>query len=466
MILLPSLFTLLILFSSLFIILLCIHMAVDDVASRTKTVVGHNLDPTPWHPFNKEADAHPLHVFHCSYLSCRLPTTAFPSDPADHNNKYKKKGKGKGKGKNSSSRNACPSFFRSSIHRDLEPWSRSGITPAILAGAQRHASMRIVIMGGRLYLDLYFACVQSRAMFTVWGLLQLLRRYPGRIPDVDILFDCMDRPTIHRSNYSSSDPPPLFRYCTTRDHLDIPFPDWSFWGWSEINIKPWDEEFRTIKFGSQAVPWKTKDATAYWKGNPDVQSPIRTALLSCNDTKMWGAQIMRQDWKKESSSGFKNSGLSSQCNHRYKIYAEGYAWSVSLKYILACGSLALIIDPQYEDFFTRGLVPKQNYWPISASNLCESVKSAVDWGNQHPIQAERIGKRGQGLMEELDMDRVYDYMYHLLVEYAKLQVFKPAPSPTAQEVCLESILCLANEKQRQLLESSLASSSFSPPCTI
>lgn len=69
---------------------------------------------------------------------------------------------------------------------------------------------------------------------------------------------------------------------------------------------------------------------------------------------------------------------------RYKIYAEGFAWSVSLKYILSCGSLSLIISPQYEDFFSRGLIPKKNYWPVSPTNLCPSIKFAVDWGNAHP----------------------------------------------------------------------------------
>jgi Glycosyl transferase family 90 len=66
---------------------------------------------------------------------------------------------------------------------------------------------------------------------------------------------------------------------------------------------------------------------------------------------------------------------------RYKIYAEGFAWSVSLKYILACGSETLIIDPQYEDFFSRGLIPKENFWPIRSTDLCQSIKEAVEWGN-------------------------------------------------------------------------------------
>ncbi|KAF5795938.1 putative lipopolysaccharide-modifying protein [Helianthus annuus] len=149
---------------------------------------------------------------------------------------------------------------------------------------------------------------------------------------------------------------------------------------SEINIGPWEEEFRSIKEGSQKQSWSKKYPYAYWKGNPDVDSPIREALLQCNDTTQWGALIMRQNWTQEIQHGFKQSKLSAQCNHRYKIYAEGYAWSVSLKYILSCGCVPLIINPKYDDFFSRGLFPKKDYLPISPENICPSIKTAVKWG--------------------------------------------------------------------------------------
>ncbi|KAJ0570742.1 putative glycosyl transferase CAP10 domain-containing protein [Helianthus annuus] len=42
------------------------------------------------------------------------------------------------------------------------------------------------------------------------------------------MFDCMDKPIIERK--ASVKPMPIFRYCTTPNHYDIPFPDWSFWG--------------------------------------------------------------------------------------------------------------------------------------------------------------------------------------------------------------------------------------------
>ncbi|KAG7949462.1 hypothetical protein I3843_13G063900 [Carya illinoinensis] len=353
---------------------------VDDFASQTKTVAGHNLDPTPWHlfpakTFEQTRQARAYKIIHCSYLACHSGTSTIPEQPQAHPSKPTEK---------------CLDFFRW-IHHDLEPWARTGISLSHLAEAQKFAAFRVVIVAGKLYVDLYYTCVQSRMMFTIWGLLLLLKRYPGKVPDVDMMFDCMDRPRINVTEHKSM-PLPLFRYCTTEDHYDIPFPDWSFWGWPETNLRPWDEEFRDIKRGSQRISWSKKWPQAYWKGNPDVQSPVRLELLKCNHSRMWGAQIMRQDWAEEARIGYEQSKLSNQCNYQYKIYAEGYAWSVSLKYILSCGSLALIISPDYEDFFSRGLIPKKNYWPVSPNNLCPSIKYAVDWGTKHPFEDNDHGQ--------------------------------------------------------------------------
>lgn len=81
-------------------------------------------------------------------------------------------------------------------------------------------------------------------------------------------------------------------------------------------------------------------------------------------------------------------------------------------------------------------------------------------------QAKVIGKEAQNLMESLSMDRVYDYMFNLITEYSKLQDFKPVPPSSAQEICPESLLCLADEKQRQFLEKSTVFPSQAPPCTL
>ena len=69
---------------------------------------------------------------------------------------------------------------------------------------------------------------------------------------------------------------------------------------------------------------------------------------------------------------------------RYKIYIEGYAWSVSEKYILACDSVTLLVKPDYYDFFVRSLKPLEHYWPINNDDKCKSVEYAVVWGNLNP----------------------------------------------------------------------------------
>lgn len=75
----------------------------------------------------------------------------------------------------------------------------------------------------------YKRSFQTRDVFTIWGILQLLRKYPGQIPDVDLMFDCNDWPVVKVD--SLAPPPPLFGYCGDNYTLDIVFPDWSFWGW-------------------------------------------------------------------------------------------------------------------------------------------------------------------------------------------------------------------------------------------
>jgi Glycosyl transferase family 90 len=69
-------------------------------------------------------------------------------------------------------------------------------------------------------------------------------------------------------------------------------------------------------------------------------------------------------------------------------------------------------------------------------------------------------------MRDISMDRVYDYMFHLLVEYSELLDFKPKPPPLAQEVCIDSLLCFADARQREFLERSVASPSKNYPCTL
>ncbi|XP_065869749.1 uncharacterized protein [Euphorbia lathyris] len=365
----------------------------------------------------------------------------------------------------------CPEYFRW-IYEDLRPWARTGITRDMIERAKRTANFKLVIVNGKAYLEKYRKGFQTRDVFTVWGLLQLLRKYPGKVPDLELMFDCVDWPVVKSMDYSGPDalaPPPLFRYCGDDHTLDIVFPDWSFWGWAEVDIKPWERLLEELKEGNNKMRWMEREAYAFWKGNPTV-AETRQDLMKCNVSQEqdWNARVYAQDWFKESQEGYKQSNLADQCNYRYKIYIEGSAWSVSEKYILACDSVTLLVKPHYYDFFTRSLKPIHHYWPIKDDDKCRSIKFAVDWANKHKQKAQAIGKAAsEFIQEELKMDYVYDYMFHLLNEYSKLLTFKPVIPRNAVKLCSESMACTANGLVKEfMMESLVKSPAETSPCTM
>ncbi|AEE34097.1 O-glucosyltransferase-like protein (DUF821) [Arabidopsis thaliana] len=347
------------------------------------------------------------------------------------------------------SNRSCPDYFKW-IHEDLKPWRETGITKEMVERGKTTAHFRLVILNGKVFVENYKKSIQTRDAFTLWGILQLLRKYPGKLPDVDLMFDCDDRPVIRSDGYNilnrtvENAPPPLFRYCGDRWTVDIVFPDWSFWGWQEINIREWSKVLKEMEEGKKKKKFMERDAYAYWKGNPFVASPSREDLLTCNLSSLhdWNARIFIQDWISEGQRGFENSNVANQCTYRYKIYIEGYAWSVSEKYILACDSVTLMVKPYYYDFFSRTLQPLQHYWPIRDKDKCRSIKFAVDWLNNHTQKAQEIGREASEFMQrDLSMENVYDYMFHLLNEYSKLLKYKPQVPKNSVELCTEALVC-------------------------
>lgn len=81
-------------------------------------------------------------------------------------------------------------------------------------------------------------------------------------------------------------------------------------------------------------------------------------------------------------------------------------------------------------------------------------------------QAQLIGKAASRfIQEEVKMENVYDYMFHLLNEYAKLQKYKPIIPERAQEVCAGSMACPSRGRLRKsMFESMVKSPSNSRPC--
>ncbi|KAF2607111.1 hypothetical protein F2Q68_00045170 [Brassica cretica] len=82
------------------------------------------------------------------------------------------------------------------------------------------------------------------------------------------------------------------------------------------------------------------------------------------------------------------------------------------------------------------------------------------------VEAREIGELGSRFIrEEVNMKYVYDYMFHLLNEYAKLLKFKVNVPSDAEEITPESLGCAATERWRDFMaESMVMSPSEEFPC--
>jgi Glycosyl transferase family 90 len=83
-------------------------------------------------------------------------------------------------------------------------------------------------------------------------------------------------------------------------------------------------------------------------------------------------------------------------------------------------------------------------------------------------QAQKMGKLGSRFtQEELSMENVYDYMLHLLTQYAKLLRFKPTIPDKATEICMESLACSETGLTKKFLLDSMDKYTYDlEPCVL
>lgn len=79
-----------------------------------------------------------------------------------------------------------------------------------------------------------------------------------------------------------------------------------------------------------------------------------------------------------------------------------------------------------------------------------------------------MGKGGSLFTQnELSMENVYDYMLHLLTEYAKLLRYKPTIPERATGICIESMACPATGLVKKFMLESMVKSVYDfEPCSL
>ena len=71
---------------------------------------------------------------------------------------------------------------------------------------------------------------KGKIPYAILAIMDVIRHYPGQIPDLDAVLQTSDFPCMLASGSKETPAPPLFGYNSHPTYTDIPFPDYSYWG--------------------------------------------------------------------------------------------------------------------------------------------------------------------------------------------------------------------------------------------
>ncbi|KAL1500627.1 hypothetical protein AB1Y20_013279 [Prymnesium parvum] len=402
--------------------------------------------------------------------------------------------------------------FGAAISRRLQPWNATWmgmqhINQQLLMAAE-WCRVQLCVVHGRLYLRGWW---RSRAAASplmrenlggfrhhtaILGLAETLKRHA--VEDVCITINCQDRPSVWkymsvpRPGRSAGAPPMivpvrwgrlgaplLLSYMSSKDHLDVPWPDYLFWGRTSKLVAPWEVVLRGITDESARVPYRARLRRAVYSASvpqsnksfearmkPLRQEFVRRCLSRC-DGGLAPLVDMEKPWDEAMArlirEGLKNGTGSLQfnknCHYRSIVQLQGRsAWLDHWKMDLACGSPVVFLGDRAmpesdgfaysspaKSFFSHLLQPGQHYIHIDADHqhpdermlvkigsnttlighgLCHTVELTHRWLLANEGNASCIGQSGQRVVRRwLRMQRVYQYMAAVLRKIAAIQAY-------------------------------------------
>ncbi|KAL4422975.1 hypothetical protein ABPG75_009172 [Micractinium tetrahymenae] len=314
---------------------------------------------------------------------------------------------------------AQPSFYAHRIEQDLAPWAKTGITKGMVDGAASLYDdcegdlLRFQILNGSLWVQHiterragWFpaefgpgnVAAKGRVPYTILALLETLRLFPGQIPDVDAVFHFADFCCVARNrttlgvslgNAKAPGPLPILGMQGSAAHLDIAFPDFSYWGTEHGYLEDpwgrpahgWAAQAEVLRRQYANVSLLDRIPQAVWRGRTqDSTYPERDALRR----KVVGCvQDLKKAGRHEDAALLAVSGphlnMQDSGYYRYNLYIESQAYASNLKQKLATGSLVVAPRLQYHEFFGRDLVPGEHYVAVSTDEgeVCEELVTVL-----------------------------------------------------------------------------------------
>ncbi|KAI3424060.1 hypothetical protein D9Q98_009423 [Chlorella vulgaris] len=297
------------------------------------------------------------------------------------------------------------------IRHDLQPWKDTGITKDMVEAASMLYDkcdgdmIRVQIINGSLWVHHITerleggwypaslgpgnAAAKGRVPYAILAFMDTLRTFPGQVPDVDLVLHTADFPCVSRSSWvgAAARPPPrpLLSFQGGRHHLDLPFPDATYWGHEHQYLQdPWGAPVQGWANQAELLVRKYENVSlldripqAQWRGRTkDERYPgrdhLRRVFVGCMDELKAAGRGEDAALLNVLSPAL---ALQDSCDYRYNVYIESRAYASNLKQKVVCGSLLVALRTNFWEFFSRGMRPGGEFVELSSdpNAVCEQV---------------------------------------------------------------------------------------------
>lgn len=318
-------------------------------------------------------------------------------------------------------------------------WDASGITAEMVSAAENSYDecdgdmFRFQIIGGKLYVyhitqrggGWYPAILgpgnlsaRGRVPYSLLILLQVLRLFPGQIPDVDAVMHVGDFTCTNATaaRLAGRVPLPMFGASTSDASADVPFPDFSYFGHehrylmdpSGDVVMGWDLQREILEAKYAHVPLAHRIPRAMWRGRTvdklyPMRDELRRRIAACPATLRAkiqgteGAEIVGLGADAATSASANGSSraplfpsdaalfdlrgrpqvLQDFGDFRYLLHIEPQAWASNVRQKLASGSVVVQPGLDYYEWYTRALRPGVDYVVLDPNDPTVDVCDAL-----------------------------------------------------------------------------------------
>ena len=193
-----------------------------------------------------------------------------------------------------------------------------------------------------------------------------------------------------------------YAFCTASGYGDVPVPDFVFDRWPQAGIDGFDE---TTSGMAAAGNQPAELPVVGWIGNCHTNA-VRGVLRRLSREHPDLLDVHHVDWVQDPSqdrlktSAGNHLSLPEQVRRWSALLdVEGHGYSGRLKLLLHSGRPVLVQDRPWREWYWDSLLPMEHYIPIQ-SDLSDLV-DAARWVQRNRQEAERIGRSGQELAQQL-----------------------------------------------------------------